>query len=110
MRAVARPRGKHERSAAATRRIALGSKAAARPPTLVRRPAVRAKSTKRPAAGGHLREQNIVILALARLVREAIEAEDSDDPEPAAQRRRMADPTREAGLTLRFPVASSSAA
>lgn len=109
MRAVARPPRKNTGSDAA-RRIALGSAAAARPPTLLRRPAVRTTSTKRPAARGHQREQNIVVLALARLVREAIEAEDSDDPEPRGQRRRMADPAREAGITLRLSVASSSAA
>lgn len=56
------------------------------------------------------REQNIVVLALAQIVREAIEADEADDSEQLAQRRRMADPTNEVGLVLRISVASSSAA
>ena len=65
---------------------------------------------KRQAAHSHQREQNIVVLALARLVRESIEAEDSDDPEHAAPQRKIADPTLGAGLPLRLSVATSSAA
>jgi hypothetical protein len=65
---------------------------------------------KRRAARSNRREQNIVVLALARLVRESIEAEDSDDPEHAAPQRKMADPTHGVGLPLRLSVATSSAA
>jgi hypothetical protein len=56
------------------------------------------------------RERNIVVLALAQVVREAIEADEVDDPEQPAPRRRMADPITEVELALRISVASTSAA
>jgi hypothetical protein len=52
----------------------------------------------------------MVVLALARLVREAIEADDSEDSERESPRRRMAGQTPEPGVKARLSRASESAA
>lgn len=84
MRAVTRRSGIRTRSPAA-RRIGLVSGVEPRPMASVSRPPVRPQCRGRSAARSQQREQNIVVLALARLVREAIDAEEtenSDEPSP----------------------------
>lgn len=71
-------------------------------------PPLRARD-RSPIPRNRPREQNIVVLAMAPLVREAIEAEDSDEPEPAGQRLEWRiRPVRPAHAEA--SVASSSAA
>jgi hypothetical protein len=62
------------------------------------------------SARNQAREQNAVVLALARLVREATDAEEADNAEESAPPRRITDTTHQNWVVLRLSDASGTAA
>lgn len=81
-----------------------------RPAASVSRPPVRSNRRSRSAARSQQREQNIVVLALARLVGEAIDAEEAENSDEPSRPRKIGQTTHTERVALRLPDATDTAA